>query len=183
MTVKYNSIGTEEWNKRYTGNATINKDQAISIAVNTNDDVIVTGVSSQLSTLTDFTTIKYNITGQVVWLRHYDSGSGLGDAPSKLVLDNENNIYITGSSGNGANNDIKTIKYSDAGSLLWIAPFNGTGDGDDKAHDIAINSAYDMFVVGQSFNGINYDFITIKYKQPSPLTISFETTHATCNTF
>jgi hypothetical protein len=63
-TVKYNSLGVQQWIMRYngTGNA---YDDALSIAVNSSGSVAITGSSPGSTSATDYATVKYsqNATG------------------------------------------------------------------------------------------------------------------------
>lgn len=65
--------------------------------------------------LGDFKTIKYNNDGDTIWVKTYDCGSNGTDIAAAMVIDNCDNLYITGSSNcDGTFKDVKTIKYSTA---------------------------------------------------------------------
>lgn len=68
-TIKYDSLGDTVWIRRY--NDPLNKDDgAYAIAVDKNSNVYVTGISVCL-TYTDYATIKYNSSGDTMWVRTY----------------------------------------------------------------------------------------------------------------
>lgn len=54
-------------------------------------------------------------------------------------------------------------KYNSSGNHQWSYIYNGPGNGDDKANDIAISSSGNVYIAGESVGaGTNKDFITIK---------------------
>lgn len=110
-TVKYNSDGIEQWVQRYNGQGN-QYDGANSIALDGDANVYVTG-SSGLGTGDDYdyATIKYNTSGEELWIKYYN-GPGNGEDRAKLlVVDHASNVYVTGFSF-GNNYDYATIKYS-----------------------------------------------------------------------
>ncbi|MHA1568244.1 MAG: hypothetical protein ACTSXZ_02140, partial [Alphaproteobacteria bacterium] len=74
-TVKYNTDGQEQWVARYDFEDL--NDEALAVAVDSQGDAIVTGVSNQ-----DITTIKYDDEGQIVWLANFD-----GALPSLMAAE------------------------------------------------------------------------------------------------
>jgi len=171
VTAKYNSLGVLQWSQQFDGPAG-STDFSNSIALDDTNNVYVTGASTGLSTSLDYTTIKYDVNGNLQWTARFNNSLGNGnDEARKIEVDNESNAFITGSSFNGSNNDIVTIKYDPDGNELWQVAFNGTG-GSDDAFDLAINGDGNTYVTGRTFNGTNFDFVTIKYNQCAP--VSFE---------
>ena len=89
-----------------------------------------------------------------------------------MAVDGSNNVIVTGYSfGSGSTNDYATIKYSSAGTLLWISRFNGSGNPDDLARALAVDQSGNVIVTGYSTgSGGDYDFATVKYTcVPSPV--------------
>jgi hypothetical protein len=81
-----------------------------------------------------------------------------------VATDTDGNVVVTGFSYNGdSNDDYLTIKYSAAGVRLWTNIYNGTGNWVDHANAIAVDSNGNVFVTGESWNGIRYDYLTIVY--------------------
>ncbi len=110
-TVKYNSDGVEQWVTRYS-HSNPGIDEAVSIAIDEEGNVYVGGFS-QSETLNDYAVIKYNANGEEQWVARYNGSANLNDMIAAIVVDEQNNVYVTGTSrGTGTVEDYVTIKYS-----------------------------------------------------------------------
>ena len=163
VTVKYNSLGIQQWVARYNGQQN-GIDEAYSIAIDGSGNVYVTGKSAGYMDNCDYCTIKYNSSGVQQWVARYDGvGSGNDEAYS-LVLDGSNNVYVTGRSWQNGTYDYCTIKYNSSGVQQWVAMYNGPGNYWDEAHSITVDGSGNVYVTGWSYgNGTDYDYCTIKY--------------------
>ncbi|MEO8446838.1 MAG: SBBP repeat-containing protein [bacterium] len=166
ITIKYNSSGLRQWVKRYDGGS----EEIYTVRVFDQNNIYVNGPGYGTSGNYDFTTVKYNGNGDQLWVRSYDGNHG-SDYPQQMILDGAGNIYITGAGQlTGSWEDIITIKYDPAGTLLWNANYTGAGNNPDAAFDIAINNAGNVFVTGRSYGGATVeDFVTIKYSQTTSI--------------
>jgi len=84
----------------------------------------------------------------------------------KIAVDSAGNVYVTGSSANSEtfnDYDYATIKYDPAGNELWVARYNGPGDGPDVIYDLVIDSFGNLYVTGFSRGVVVSNFATIKY--------------------
>ncbi|MEO6695390.1 MAG: SBBP repeat-containing protein [Ignavibacteria bacterium] len=100
------------------------------------------------------------------WIRQYNGTSNGADFVSSIALDNSGNVYVTGNSaGIGSHYDYATIKYDNAGNQLWIARYNGPGNGEDKPVAICLDRNNNVYVTGSSIGSgtNNLDYATIKY--------------------
>ena len=130
-TVKYNSLGSQQWASRYNGPASTD-DIAYSIAVDSTGNVYVTGSSGGSGTGLDFATVKYNSSGTQQWAPRYNGPASVDDKANSLAIDGSGNVYITGSSlGSGSGLDYATIKYNSSGTQQWASRYNGPANGDD----------------------------------------------------
>ena len=163
-TIKYDSSGHELWVARYNGPAN-SYDSASDITVDALGNVYVTGSSQDLTTVRP-TTIKYNSSGQKLWVARYNSVyEGYGKAVAVDIL---GNVYVGGSSNDtgapspGAWFDYVIIKYDSSGHQLWVARYNGPGNGQDHVTDLVIDASGNVYVTGESV-GTSWDFATVKY--------------------
>jgi hypothetical protein len=164
-TIKYDYLGNQSW-INFLNSPWDSNDCARDIAVDASGNVYVTGYTwvwnSYLGYSYDFGTVKYDPLGNWVWGKN--DFNVMKDIATALAVDNSGNAYVTGYHWNGANYDYLTIKYSSSGTRLWYAIYNGTGDGDDRAYDIAFDGSGNAYVTGASTGvGTGYDYLTIKY--------------------
>jgi len=114
----------------------------------------------------DYFLIKYNSNGIQQWTATYDY-MGQNDEPFGMVIDDSDNIYVTGVSfGVGTNHDYVTVKFSSSGVRQWVSRYNGAGNGIDWPNAIAIDSSNNIYVTGQSTTdttNYGFDFLTVKY--------------------
>src|SRR5260221_10978146 len=111
------------WAKAYNGPANL-QDSSVSVCVNGNGEVFVTGWSLSASNAEDIVTIKYNPnTGDTIWVKRL--AGTLQDKPTAMTCDN-NAVYVTGWTFNPGR-DIITIKYNAAtGDTTWVKRYNGS---------------------------------------------------------
>jgi hypothetical protein len=170
LTIKYSKAGSPVWTNRYDG--PVNEyDYAEAIAMDARGNVVVTGVSEGTITYPvwfgeDFLTIKYSSDGVPLWTNRYDGPAGKEDFAYHAVVDNNDDVFVTGSS-DGANpfqtREYATIKYSSDGVPLWISRYNGQGGGGTSFY-ITLDSAGNVIVLGNvSFPGSLFSMAMVKY--------------------
>lgn len=167
-TIKYNSGGSVLWSKRYNGPANGN-DRAFGLVVDEIENVTVTGYSANNTSGNtdsyDIATIQYDKEGNIKWTKIYNGSENLEDRPFGIVIDDLNNIYITGSTRKAlTSKDIVTIKYTSAGSQSWAAVTNSGANYTDIPYGISISpNGSHIYVAGSSFNGASESPFLVKY--------------------
>jgi uncharacterized delta-60 repeat protein len=164
-TIHYDSAGQQQSVARYNGPGQ-RDDYGTAIAVDHSGNVYVTGSSWGSDTDYDYATVKYNSTGQQLWVARYDGPASASDYAQAIVVDNSGNVCVTGASARTAYSDFEyaTVKYDSMGRQQWIARYSGPANLDDQAHAIALDSSGNAYVTGQSVGlGTDYDYATIKY--------------------
>jgi hypothetical protein len=164
-TIKYSSAGLPVWTNRYTRTAS-SDDEACALAVDRNNDVIVTGSSGSSST-DDYATIKYSSTGLPLWTNRYRY-SALGnnyDYAHAVAVDANNDVIVAGYSYDlGSVYHYATIKYLSAGEVLWTNRYSGPGNNNDILAALAVDGSNNVIVTGWSIgNGTTNDYATVKY--------------------
>ncbi|MCH7870139.1 MAG: PQQ-binding-like beta-propeller repeat protein [Planctomycetes bacterium] len=79
--------------------------------------------------------------------------------PVAVVSDSEGAVYINGSINRSRFTDMLTVKYAPDGTEVWSVIYDGPSGSPDSGKGIAIDSAGDILVLGQS----ECDFLVIKY--------------------
>lgn len=165
-TLKYDGSGNELWAKRFNslGNGA---DIARAMTLDINGFVYVTGSSTGSSPTADsnFASIKYDPSGNLVWSAYYSGPNFSHDVSRAITTDNSLNVYITGSSTlNGLTQDFVTIKYSQFGAEQWVYTYNGPDNNNDYTSSIAVSGTGEVYVTGRSYSlAGEYDYATIKY--------------------
>jgi uncharacterized delta-60 repeat protein len=156
------------WKNRYNG-AGDNSDRYNSVVADGLGNFYLTGYTVSPGTGKDFLTTKLNASGDTVWTKKYNYVSNFDDEANFIVIDNLGNITVTGYSDGGSvatKNDILTIQYNAAGTLLWSARYNYAIENEDEfPAAMAIDAANNIFITGRSdHDAANIDdLITIKY--------------------
>lgn len=101
--------------------------------------------------------------GDTVWCRLFDSPFGLEDRALSCAADDSGFIYLTGSSHNGSDYDIWTMKCTPEGDSLWSIRYNGPDGKNDFGRGCCVDSLGNLYVTGFSATGRGYDMVTIKY--------------------
>jgi hypothetical protein len=165
-TIKYAASGLPLWTNRFNGTGN-NQDAANAIAVDASGNVYVTGYSTGTNNYhTDYATIKYAANGLPLWTNIFNDVVGGTATGVALKLDQDGNVYVTGSIQlNGINDAYATLKYSPAGLALWTNVFAGVNHDQEEATALAVDANGNVFVTGVSRpGGINTgSYATIKY--------------------
>jgi uncharacterized delta-60 repeat protein len=179
--VKYNSSGTKQWTKQL---GTSSSDSGYGVTVDSSDNIYVTGSSSGgLDNNTnaggsDIFLVKYNSSGTKQWTQQF--GSSSGDYGSGVTVDSSDNIYVTGSTYGGLDNntnagsdDIFLVKYNSSGTKQWTKQLGATSFyviPTDRATGVAIDSLNNVYVTGTTSGDMDgntktggYDFFLVKY--------------------
>ncbi len=160
-TIAYSGAGAPLWTNIYNGPD--NKyDHANALAVGTNGDVFVTGVSSSDSGY-DYATVAYTEAGVPLWTNRYDGPVNGWDYAYSVAVSTDGSVYVTGFSETGTNlYDLATIAYSGSGVPLWT---NSCGGMANLPSAVAVSTDGTVFVTGSTLNFISnrFDYATLAY--------------------
>ncbi len=165
-TVKYDSGGNELWVARYRGPVHASYNGATALALDGSGNVYVTGISYGDGTGRDYATIKYDTSGNELWVVRYDGPDSDTDEPTAIGVDASGNVFVTGGSVGGGNGykDYATVKYDPDGNELWVARYDGTAEDEDVAMDLTVDPSGNVYVTGHSTDTVTgVDFATFKY--------------------
>lgn len=116
----------------------------------------------------DYVILKFNSNGDLIWEYRYNGSENSYDAASKIKLDNNGNIYASGTVTLNAHGiQIYTVKLSPTGNLLWSDKFSRYDSATDSnyVNDLQVDTDGNVYVCGKSRNSSTgkYDFMTLKY--------------------
>ncbi|AUP77750.1 T9SS type A sorting domain-containing protein [Flavivirga eckloniae] len=111
---------------------------------------------------------KMDSNGSLIWAKHI--GGTEEDLAASMVIDNSDNLYITGSfrgtmdfdPGTGqtllssqGEEDIFVLKMNSDGDLLWAKGIGGTGK--DGGNNLALDSAGYVYTTGEYVGSVDFD--------------------------
>ena len=168
----FNSTGSQIWGTYYGGSFT---EWANSIAVDTNNNIIITGYtnsSSGIATTGAYQTTfggswdafiaKFDTYGAMQWATYY-GGTG-EDRGVGISCDRIENVIVTGytNSSNGiasisayqtsfaGNRDAYIVKFNSSGTRQWSTYYGGTNE--DAGYDITNDSNNNIIITGYTYS-------------------------------
>lgn len=156
-TIKYSSGGLPLWTNRHDGFRP-------KLAVDGSGNVVVGDTVYGLAggDYGDYTTVKYAGNGTPLWTNVYGASASSTDRVESMALATNGNVVVTGHTVE-SDFDWVTVAYSSAGLPLWTNRFNGPANGEDAPAGVAVDREGNLIVVGYSWTGNSFDYLTIKY--------------------
>jgi len=146
--VKYNSTGTQLWNKTWGG---VGHDFANAITQDNETNVYITGTTYSFGAgKSDIFIVKYNSTGTQLWNKTW--GQSNIDLGKDITVDNINNIYITGKSKYESydETDYIILKFDSIGNILSTIKSNR--ENDYTGQGIIVDSLNNLYLTGYVHN-------------------------------
>lgn len=164
LTIAYTSVGLPLWTNRYDGPPHFD-DMPYALAVATNGQIFVTGLSYGDGCCSDFATVAYSSAGVPLWTHRYNGLEGQDDYATAMAVTSDGTVIVTGDSYyNSGYYDYATVAYSSAGIPLWINRYNGAANNHDHARAVAVSESGNVVVTGDSTGSDGYaNFATIAY--------------------
>ncbi len=174
---KFSADGRIEWLKR--GGSATGDDHAAAIAVDTSDNVYVTGYFSGLADFgkttlknmgaDDIFLVKYDRDGEEIWAKQ--TGGKGGEQARAMKLDKLGNIYVSGEFNVdfmlGENKiksigdwDILIIKYNNSGEISGGTQIGGSGY--DRNFGIGLDALSDIYISGYFSKAISIGSTSLK---------------------
>jgi len=171
--LKYDTSGGSLWTAEYQ-NAVGFASSATSLIADQAGNVYVTGTSCSTPYSfddtgdfvhagcdeADYTTVKFGPDGATSWIARYHGVSSGNYVPEAIALDDEGNVYVSGS-GSREDQGFHTVKYDRDGHQSWASVFEGTAYASPKA--IAVDSRGRVHVAGLIVRGFNSSFAVVAY--------------------
>jgi hypothetical protein len=126
----YSSQGTPLWTNFYNGPADLG-DYATGVAVDSSNNVYVTGYAVRNTKYHSYATLAYSSSGMPLWTNLYSAGplSAYTDCQAEaLTVDNAGHVYVIGETveyTEGPASGYAIVAYSSTGAPLWVNSCNG----------------------------------------------------------
>jgi len=135
-----------------------------SIAEDLSGNFYTTGFE-YLSNYSDLKIIKFNSSGNILWMRSYNGSANLSDGGNSIAIDRANNVYICGYvTKTPVNTDIVLLKYNPDGDLIWDKEFSGSANVNDFGGSVVADDSGNVFLSGNTSHTVSGSDITlIKY--------------------
>ncbi len=170
LIVKVNPAGDTLWTFLYNGPGN-GEDEAMALTLDAAGNAYVTGTQRTGSTGSDIVTLKVSAAGTLMWSAVYAYASDEYDQGNALAVDGAGNVFVAGQSDQDpslvTNYDYVVLKYDANGNQIWATRSVGVGNGNDKPAKLLLGTDGNPVVTGQSFNGGDDDYLTIKYNAAS----------------
>ena len=165
IVIKYNTAGTFKWSYTWGGTAGLS-DYAMSLHVDSLQNIYVTGGTRLTGSNINFVTFKLNSSGSPVWNRTYGHSSNQLDEGLYVSSGQSGAVYVSGRSvANTTGEDFMTIKYNSTGDTVWTKRYSSISNlENDVLKGFCLDRNENVYVTGSSRTDTNgTDYITIKY--------------------
>ncbi|MCB9753149.1 MAG: hypothetical protein H6713_24600 [Myxococcales bacterium] len=170
---KYDAAGVELWTQLHHDAVGAGDDAAFDVALDTQENVIVSAHSRTATLTADVWLRKYSSEGTTLWTRTHNGAANKGDHGRAVAIDAGDNVYVAGTEG-GADNQSKAWlrKYDTDGNELWTRTW-GPDNTFARLEAAAAAAAGAVFVAGyQNPGGVN-EMIARRYSSAGDLEWTF----------
>lgn len=122
------------------------------------------GSSNENSPEGNFTTIKIDNQGNLMWESREPSAKYSVNEGMAITIDMNNDVIAAGTHWNGNDMDVQAIKYdSQTGNVIWEKKFDAGYAGLDIPRVITTDDVGNIYIAGITFTGNNISYLTLKY--------------------
>jgi len=174
VTIQYDSIGNQVFNKSYTGLGE-NRDAGNKMWADGLGNIYVVGYSTELREDRNILILKINAAGNTLWSKKISGSSGVStDEGLSIVGDGNGNIIVGGTiKETRQSNNYFIAKLNAAGDTIWTRQYN-YNNGSDKLVDLVVDNSGNIIATGRSDQdadqfAVNFDVVTLKYNSSGNL--------------
>ena len=164
LLVKRSTTGQVLWQKEYNAGAN-SKNYGIALTTDSDENIYVAGATyNPVNQNHDYLILKYNAGGTLLW-SHVENGVDNGeDIPTAIILDESNNIYVTGGSySNTSKYDFLTLRLNTNGMVAWKERYDHNQK-DDFPIGLKTTTDGKIKVTGRSGNtDTDWDYASLHY--------------------
>ena len=167
--------GTRVWQQVY--NFANKPDGIRGLALDASNNVFIAAYSQSANY--DMYTAKYAaLDGTLIWGVRYNSSYNSSDAPWDMVVDQNANVYVSGTSYRSSSlRDAMTLKYSGLdGTLQWQSRYNANSSGSDENYSVSIDGIGNPVSVGYTTTSNGTTDVTLLKNNKSSGSNTWQTT-------
>ena len=161
--LKYDPTGALQWTQQIPFLDTPSYDDSIGVAIDSQDRVYITGTTRGVLGQTNYGgadtwLAQYNSSGEQVWIRQL--GTPDDDFASGIAIDQQNHIYISGTTSSVSGKEAFIAKYNSSGQQMEPPPQVP----DVESSGVAVDSAGNIYLSGTKASGFgDQDAVIAKY--------------------
>jgi uncharacterized delta-60 repeat protein len=165
---KINNTGTTICNKAISGTSTPSTDASQGLGLDSLGNAYVGGFVKNSGQSFAMWWAKYSASCDTTSAHTYNTLNEGSDKIYDMVTDKQGNLYITGKVDGdatylGVNDNCFTAKINPLGALVWSRSYASAGTNEDRGSRIMLSAAGNVYVVGKSLIGADYDIFLLKY--------------------
>jgi len=160
--IKYDNYGNQIWQRSYDGQ---HDDYPVSLVVDNLGNPIITCKSYNTITKLDFSIVKYDTSGQILYSTRLNTCTACDNYPAVSKIDTSGNLFAGGRTEEieDGNSDFLLYKLTISGNVEWSRTYGSGSDKSDGIVDMAIDQYGNIVVTGYAGGGFDSDILTIKY--------------------
>ena len=164
---KFARDGTLLWEQALNGSAN-DADEAYSVAVDNQGNVLAAGYTRNTGTGEDFTVAKFARDGTLLWQQTLNGTANAIDVALSVAVDNQGNVLAAGQVSNTRTStyfftDFTVAKFAGDGTLLWQQTLNAA-NAFDGALSVAVDNQGNVLAAGSTTNTVTAsDFTVAKF--------------------
>ena len=159
LTLKYSSAGDFIWWKKEADHSYTLPHYYGSYAIDAKGNSYITGYLKITDVNRDWTVVKRNPNGKILWQVQYDGDGHAEDVPCNVKVDASGNVFVTGYSYRNKSYAGATIQYDKAGIQQWIKFYKTAPRTNYFPVGLGLDDDGNAYVAG----GGNDSLCTIKY--------------------
>lgn len=134
-------------------------------------NTFITGGGSNLNNPEgDFTTIKVDPSGTIVWTVSEPGTEFSQESGRVIALSDTGDVIVGGTVWNGNNLDVRVIKYDkDSGNILWETTYDNGYGTVDAPGVMALDDDGNIVLAGVSYTGVSMEFLVLKFNSNGTL--------------
>jgi hypothetical protein len=171
LTIHLDAEGGQRWVSRLNGTGDWH-DCPTAMLLGSSGHLYLTGYSwGGAAPQYDYLTVSLDtLDGDTVWARRYDGSATApkSDYAYDITQDDSQYVYVTGRAGEqGTWYDATTIKYTPAGTAIWVNRFDAGWLGTEGGGSVRVDKSFNVYVGGIVLDAVNdmYDFLTFRINQ------------------